>query len=405
LSQKKKILFTFGGLPHYYNLVLNRLHAHPDNSIVVITPQQNGATLGKGVHQTNQSIQFKLIQLQEYKALWGKSFFKDFYKTIADEKPDILVTIWPYFLAFVYKPLLYYKIKKLGVKIILKEIPFNIPKKEDFYGFFAAGVAQDSNLEPKPQRKTLAFYLKYALLKWTYTVAFNKVNAHVDYSPEAYPIFGSYGVPAERIFIIYNSPDTDEILAVKKQLLSENALQIIPYSLIHVGRLVNWKRVDMLVDAVQQLKTKYPNISLKIVGDGPEKKFLEQKVQNLNLQDKIQFVGAVYNMATLGQHLLSAQIYTLAGMGGLSINDAMCFDKPIVCSRADGTEKTLVRDGYNGYIFKNNDLADLINKLDLLWQNPDTLAQMGANSGKIIANEINIHTVVANYQKAFQYCS
>jgi glycosyltransferase involved in cell wall biosynthesis len=403
-SPALKILFTFGGLPHYYNLVLNRLQAIPGQEIVVVVPQKNGQTVGAGVHEVSEGIHFKKIHLPEIKAWWGKVFFKDFLKTLQAEKPDVLVTIWPYFLAFVFNPILYWNIRRLGVKIILKEIPFNIPKKGQFYDYFANGGALQEDGILRTQRKSLAFYAKYTLLKYCFSKAFNWVDAHVDYCEEAYEIFGSYGVQKEKIFIIYNSPDTDLILEEKVKLNGRSEiLEPNPLRLLHVGRLVKWKRVDLLLEVFKNILEKYPSAQLVVVGTGPELENLQAQAAALHIDHAVNFVGGVYDMPTLGQYFNASAVYVLAGMGGLSINDAMCFDKAIVCTTADGTEKKLVRDGYNGYIFENGNAFDLQQKLELLLENPTKAVEMGQNSGKIIKDEVNIHVVVANYQKAFKF--
>ena len=45
--------------------------------------------------------------------------------------------------------------------------------------------------------------------------------------------------------------------------------------------------------------------------------------------------------------------------GGLAINEAMHAGLPIICSKADGTEKFLVKHKYNGLFFKENNYFDL----------------------------------------------
>jgi len=88
-------------------------------------------------------------------------------------------------------------------------------------------------------------------------------------------------------------------------------------------------------------------------------------------------------------------------MGGLSINDAMCFAKPVVCSVADGTERRLVREGYNGYYFDNGNQPSLNDALHRLLTDPEKVATFGQNSLKIIEEEINIHSVIREYEEAF----
>jgi glycosyltransferase involved in cell wall biosynthesis len=88
-------------------------------------------------------------------------------------------------------------------------------------------------------------------------------------------------------------------------------------------------------------------------------------------------------------------------MGGLSINEAMLFGKPVICSVCDGTEKKLVRDGFNGYFFENGNLISLKEKISLLLSDKNKIDEFGKNSVSIIKDEVNIHTVVAGYLNAF----
>ena len=43
-----KVLYTFGGMPHYLNAMLNKLH-EKGVEVTVVTPQKGNATIGKGV--------------------------------------------------------------------------------------------------------------------------------------------------------------------------------------------------------------------------------------------------------------------------------------------------------------------------------------------------------------------
>ena len=232
----------------------------------------------------------------------------------------------------------------------------------------------------------------------------NFVDAHVDYVEDAFEIFGSYGVPRDKIFIIYNSPDTDLLFAIRKKIEKESP--ILPQSahrLIHVGRLIEWKRVDMLLESFSIIKSEFPDAELLIVGYGPQENSLKDLSKKLNLENSVKFIGGIYDLELLGKYLTASSIYVLAGMGGISINDAMAFGKPIVVSVCDGTEKKLVRDGYNGLYFKDGNMDDLTDKIRYMFKNPEIQKKMSENSTNIIKNEINIHSVVDGYKKAFNY--
>lgn len=48
---------------------------------------------------------------------------------------------------------------------------------------------------------------------------------------------------------------------------------LLPHSAkraLHIGRLVKWKRVDLLIDAFPKVIANHPDAELVIVGDGPE---------------------------------------------------------------------------------------------------------------------------------------
>jgi glycosyltransferase involved in cell wall biosynthesis len=396
----------FGGLPHYYNPVLNRLNHIEGLEIIVVSPKEKSATLGSGVHQKTDNIEFKLIQLEEYKTIYVKSFFKGFWKIIKEESPDVIVTIWPYILAFILKPSLYLIIKLHKVKLILKEIPFGIPKFKDTFHFYSNNNLRTENLEFTISKYRFINFIKFGTLTLIRLLYYNLCHAYVNYIEDAFEILGSYGVKKEKIFITYNSPDTDILLKAKEEL--EHTDLILPenkFRLIHVGRLVPWKRVDLLIQVTAKLKSKFPDIELIVVGDGPQKDELITLASSLEIFNKVNFVGSIYDPIILGKYFKSSSVYVLAGMGGLSINEAMCFDKPIICSVCDGTEKKLVREGYNGFFFREGDLDDLTEKIARLYSNPDLIKIMGINSGKIIRDEVNIHTVIDGYIRAFNYVS
>ncbi len=399
-----KVLFTFGGLPHYYNAILNKLNAVEGLEVQVAVPKTNFNTIGKGVYQTSEGINFKLHFLEEFNSYYGKPFFKHFIKLLKEEKPDILVTIWPYILGFVFYPQLLLTFRKLGIKLILKEIPFQVPKYKEAREYYRSGKLIDENLKDQLEGVSSIGFYKYDFLTFIRKIYYKIVDAHVDYIEDAYEILESYGVKKDKIFIIYNSPDTEELIKIKNEIkflppvLPEN-----DFRLIHVGRLVKWKKVDLLVNSFAKIKQKYPQAELIIIGNGPEENNLKEQAQNLELRDSVKFIGGVYDSKTLGQYLSASSIYVLAGMGGLSINEAMCFDKPVICSVCDGTEKKLVKEDYNGKYFKEDNIDDLFNKIDFMFSNPEKMKQMGINSGKIIVEEMNVNTVIKGYLKAFNY--
>ena len=392
-----KLMSLAGGLPHYYNLVLNKLQREMGVEVCVVVPASKGATLGAGVFESKDGIEFKVFYQEEYTTYYGKKFFRGLKELILQEKPDVLMVNWPYQASFVFYPSWYNFLRRHNVALISKEIPFQVPHYNEAISYYLQGGGVTENNQAHQKNTSILARVKFKIVRETRRLFSNLVDAHINYLDEAVSMHASYGVPAEKVFVTANSPDTDALLATANQLKD---FQANPYRLLHIGRLVKWKQVDLLIEAAISLHAKYPQTELSIVGDGPELEALKAQAAGY---DFIQFHGGIYDPTELGKITCESGIYVLAGMGGLSINEAMCFSKPVVCSVADGTEKRLVREGFNGHFFESGSVASLTSVIEKLLTDPAQIAVMGKRSQEIIEKEINIHTVLGNYMEAFKY--
>jgi len=397
-----KVLFTFGGMPHYLQALLLKIQQKEGIEICVVVPDGKGKSIGKGVKLTQEETGFKIIKLPEYNSFFKKPFFKNFLSVIKSESPDIIVIGWPYIVPLSLKPKLLFYIKRNRIGLIFREIPFNVAPYNKVFSYFIQHPPVDedlNNIAPTGLKYWFwAMSLKF-LLKWYYSI----IDASLAYAISAYEIQKSYGLRQEQIFVSCNSPDTDTLVAEKEKILAEKKdLNYNPFRLIHIGRLVKWKRVDLLLEATQKLLKDFPQTELLIIGTGPETENLKKEAVNLEISDTVNFAGSIYQ-EDLAKHLMSSGIYVLAGMGGLSINEAMAFGKPVICSVCDGTEKTLVREGYNGLFFENGSSESLAGKIKYLFENLHQIEIMGKNSEAIIRDEVNLNTVSEEFLRCFDY--
>lgn len=143
-----------------------------------------------------------------------------------------------------------------------------------------------------------------------------------------------------------------------------------------VSRLVGWKRVDRCIDLFAQLTSK-SKVGLKyfIVGEGSEKKSLEEKVELLNLSDSIIFVGSinnsdVKNYLSISHFFLS--MYDSSNVGN-PLLEALRLNKPIVTIDNGDTsswithkETGLIYDANNiPYTCISDDIIELIESKEL----------------------------------------
>lgn len=394
-----KVLYTFGGMPHYLSAMLDKL-CQKGVEITVVTPQKGNATIGQGVKMVEGGT-YKHLTAPERKGFYGKSAYPSLPEIVNEEKPDILVMGWPYFLQVFFQPRLRKAMKTCGTQLVIREIPFQTPPYGKIKAYFKANPMYDEGM--RLVSTGVVFYFKQWLTANVRKYCYARVAGTLNYSTAAWDILPSYGVRREQIHITYNSTDTEALLR-EKEAVQTSAPLLAPSQrrLLHIGRLVKWKRVDLLIEAFHKIIPSFPDAELVIVGDGPELANLKQQAADLGLAGSVRFAGAVYHPKELGAYMNESTVYVLAGMGGLSINDAMTYGMPILCSVCDTTEKDLVIDGKNGFFFQEGDADSLAEKVSELLASPTLCAQMGKESERRIREEINIETVSDRYLEAFR---
>lgn len=98
---------------------------------------------------------------------------------------------------------------------------------------------------------------------------YRRADGALAYATVGKNVMPTYGIAADKVFVTYNANDTDELFAIKQQLTEAGTLQKRnPHRVIHVGRLVKWKRVDLLMEAFAKVLPRFPEAELVIIGDG-----------------------------------------------------------------------------------------------------------------------------------------
>jgi glycosyltransferase involved in cell wall biosynthesis len=165
--------------------------------------------------------------------------------------------------------------------------------------------------------------------------------------------------------------------------------------ILFVGRLQSRKRIDILLRACAALPVdRQP--TLTIVGDGPARNEFEALAHSIYAL--AEFVGAKHEDA-LEPYYQKADLFILPGTGGLAIQQAMAHGLPIIVAEADGTQQELVRSS-NGWHVSPGDIAALTSTLEKALGDPERLRQMGAESYRIVCDEINIEMMVKVFLEA-----
>jgi glycosyltransferase involved in cell wall biosynthesis len=102
------------------------------------------------------------------------------------------------------------------------------------------------------------------------------------------------GAKVERVYVLPNAIDAGRFLGsglrqpVRARLGLENAIV-----LGHVGLFLHWDRLDVLIEAVKNIRERHPRIRILLVGDGPEMQSLKQTAFRLGMEREVIFSGPV----------------------------------------------------------------------------------------------------------------
>jgi glycosyltransferase involved in cell wall biosynthesis len=290
--------------------------------------------------------------------------------------------------------------QKNKTSLIIREIPFQTPPFGQL-SYFKSNPVFNENMEL--QSSGILFKLRALCTMYIRRFVYSRADAALAYGSHALQILPTYRINPGAIFVSYNTSDTESLLEARDHVVKQPLLLHACRRILHIGRLVKWKRVDLLINAFRKIAGKYPDCELVIIGNGPEKEALIRHAKETGLEERIIFTGAIYDSYTLSRYIYESSVYVLAGMGGLSINDAMCFSLPVICSVCDGTEKDLITDGINGYFFKEGDADSLADMIDKVLSNEEQSKQMGEEAYRVIKEKINLDTVTQRFMNAFEY--
>jgi len=153
--------------------------------------------------------------------------------------------------------------------------------------------------------------------------------------------------------------------------------------ILSVNRLSLEKRIDVLIDAAAKMTR---DAHIAIASTGPAEAGLRAKVEELNLRDKVSFLGFIHDtdLAPLYRLADAFAIPSEAELQSLTTMEAMACGLPVVAANAYALPE-LVHHEINGFLFQRGNSDEMAQYLDTLVRDAALRKQMGAKSLEIIA--------------------
>jgi GalNAc-alpha-(1->4)-GalNAc-alpha-(1->3)-diNAcBac-PP-undecaprenol alpha-1,4-N-acetyl-D-galactosaminyltransferase len=201
------------------------------------------------------------------------------------------------------------------------------------------------------------------------------------------------GIPEKKIRIIYN-PLPSSMPSIFISLLKPNNTP--KNYILGVGRLDKYKNFEKLIEAFSNLSDS--NIHLVILGEGPERKKLENMILNKNLSDRIHLLGLVDDIWPWYRYAKCFVSSSLSESWGNVIVEAMSQGCPVVAFDCDFGPREIITDSLNGLLVKTNDVQSLSKAITTLIID-DQLRGKLSHNGLIRSSEFDAKTLSAEWLK------
>lgn len=216
---------------------------------------------------------------------------------------------------------------------------------------------------------------------WLKKIFFRLPNKFAMYERRGKNILVKHGFKPDNLYVVFNSLDYDAHKLLNKELQGLDKKEIFSFfydsSLpvaIFIGRLTKTKKLDMLLQAINQMNNEETKVNLVIIGDGPERENLEEMGKTGLKKKWLYFSGACYKEEVIGKFLSTSDLCVSPGNVGLTAIHSLSFGTP-VCTHDNMVhqmpEAETIKDGYNGFFFKENDVNDLRIKIEDWMDNMD----------------------------------
>lgn len=168
-------------------------------------------------------------------------------------------------------------------------------------------------------------------------------------------------------------------------------------SILYFGRLIEEKGVNVLLDAAR----KCPDVSVVIVGDGPERTQVEAVAGHL---PNVRFVGPAWG-EDLKRHLRDARAVVVPSLWHENfpyvILQAFAAGKPVIGSRRGGIPE-LLQAGPHGWLFEPTRVAELAAIMQQAAQLPEEeILSMGAQAQRYVSETFSDDAIYASLKRIY----
>ena len=198
-------------------------------------------------------------------------------------------------------------------------------------------------------------------------------------------------VRQEKIKVIYNGIDLNAAKDEVRGTGGEPFAGLDGRTL--VGMIANFdlsKGHRILIKALPKVVREFPQIKVLLVGDGEERKFIEQAATDLGLSDYLIFTGTRDDTAKIISLCKFIILPTLVEGFSLVVMEAMASGKPVIATAVDGIPE-IIKDNRSGILIRPNSPEDLSDAMVKFLRNETHAGEIGATAKAMLVQDTRFH--------------
>jgi glycosyltransferase involved in cell wall biosynthesis len=204
--------------------------------------------------------------------------------------------------------------------------------------------------------------------------------------------------------VIYNGVDSDhfdarDFLEPAKRLRASLGVRSESMLIGTVGMCRPEKNQEVLLSMMRRLRVARVDAHLIIAGDGPMRALLERRAVELEVADRVHFLGAVEDVRAV---LAALDVFVLPSIAVESFSnaalEAMAMGRPVILSNIGGARE-MIHDGVEGYVVNPTELAARLPAIvSALYADARKRRQMGIAARDRAVSCFSVPAMVAGYR-------
>lgn len=211
------------------------------------------------------------------------------------------------------------------------------------------------------------------------------------------------GFPKEKIHVLYGGIELDLFQYQERNLPLKGEIRILS-----IGRLVEKKGFQALINAFKQIHYKYPRTRLHIIGAGKDEKEIRNLINNNKLKNSVFLKGAMTS-EQISKELKEAHIFCLASQTAKNgdvegipnvLKEAMASGLPVVSTFHAGIPE-LIEHKITGYLVPENNPDELAKGLQFYLDHPELWKSYTQKARRVIEENFDVNKQMLEQQRLY----